>query len=117
MQFSSSKCPNSRLGPTHVMAKPATASYLAARPLVLGLAKVLFLCIAQLPLANAAPIYAATLFHTADKEAKEDGDNPQLWLYLTFAAALVLLGGAFAGLTIALMGQVPFPSLTPTPGA
>lgn len=30
----------------------------------------------------------------------------QLWLYLSFAAALVLLGGAFAGLTIALMGQV-----------
>ncbi|RVX66344.1 hypothetical protein B0A52_09952 [Exophiala mesophila] len=87
------------------MAKPATASYLAARPLVLGLAKILSLCITQLPLANAAPIYASTLFHPSDKEAEEDGPNQQLWLYLTVAAALVLLGGAFAGLTIALMGQ------------
>ena len=96
------------------MAKPATASYLAARPLVLGLAKILSLCITQLPLANAAPIYASTLFHPSDKEAEEDGPNQQLWLYLTVAAALVLLGGAFAGLTIALMGQVILRSPTVT---
>ncbi|KAI9683200.1 MAG: hypothetical protein M1829_005991 [Trizodia sp. TS-e1964] len=31
--------------------------------------------------------------------------SPSLWLYLGTAVALVLLGGAFAGLTIALMGQ------------
>lgn len=32
--------------------------------------------------------------------------KPTLWIYLAIAIALVLLGGAFAGLTIALMGQV-----------
>lgn len=32
--------------------------------------------------------------------------NPTLWIYLAVAIGLVLLGGAFAGLTIALMGQV-----------
>lgn len=33
-------------------------------------------------------------------------NKPTLWIYLAVAVALVLLGGAFAGLTIALMGQV-----------
>ncbi|SLM39945.1 Domain of unknown function DUF21 [Lasallia pustulata] len=31
--------------------------------------------------------------------------QPRLWIYLAVAIGLVLLGGAFAGLTIALMGQ------------
>ncbi|KAF1998491.1 DUF21-domain-containing protein [Amniculicola lignicola CBS 123094] len=31
--------------------------------------------------------------------------DPQLWVYLSVAMVLVLLGGVFAGLTIALMGQ------------
>lgn len=35
-------------------------------------------------------------------------DKPTLWIYLAVAIALVLLGGAFAGLTIALMGQVSY---------
>lgn len=81
-------------------------SYLALRPAILGLAKVLFLSLAQIPFAQSAPLYASNLFSATDEEeAKEPGD-PSLWLYLTVAAALVLLGGAFAGLTIALMGQV-----------
>ena len=32
--------------------------------------------------------------------------SPTLWIYIAVALGLVLLGGAFAGLTIALMGQV-----------
>ena len=72
---------------------------------MLGLAKVVFLALAQLPLAQAAPIQLASFFHSQDEEGKKPGD-PSLWLYLSVAAALVLLGGAFAGLTIALMGQV-----------
>ncbi|KAH6677294.1 hypothetical protein B0J14DRAFT_615527 [Halenospora varia] len=39
---------------------------------------------------------------------EEEGGNPEdgsLWLYLGIALALVVLGGVFAGLTIALMGQ------------
>lgn len=42
--------------------------------------------------------------------AEDDGtakppDDPEFWLYIGIAIALVLGGGAFAGLTIALMGQ------------
>ena len=74
---------------------------------MLGLAKVAILSLAQLPLVQAAPVHLSSLFSTKDDEGKEPGD-PSLWLYLSVAAALVLLGGAFAGLTIALMGQVSF---------
>lgn len=42
----------------------------------------------------------------ADEEPPMSPDKPTLWIYLAVAIALVLLGGAFAGLTIALMGQV-----------
>jgi metal transporter CNNM len=75
--------------------------YLASRPIALGLAKVLVIALAQLPaLAVAAPTRVW---------ARHDDDptgDPGLWLYLSVAFALVLSGGAFAGLTIALMGQV-----------
>lgn len=36
-----------------------------------------------------------------DDDKGKPADDPQLWAYLGVAAALVLLGGAFAGLTIA----------------
>ena len=75
-------------------------AYLARRPMVLGLIKVLVLAIGQIPLASAAPIYISSLLFAAGEP------DPSLWIYLGIAAALVLLGGAFAGLTIALMGQV-----------
>jgi metal transporter CNNM len=35
------------------------------------------------------------------KEDAQEAQDPSLWLYLLTAAILVLLGGAFAGLTIA----------------
>ena len=41
-----------------------------------------------------------------DEEPPMSPQKPTLWIYLAVAIALVLLGGAFAGLTIALMGQV-----------
>jgi metal transporter CNNM len=84
----------------------ATSSYLAQRPLVLGLAKVLFLSVGQIPLVQAAPLLARELFSATDEMEPKDPDDPELWINLTIAAVLVLLGGAFAGLTIALMGQV-----------
>ncbi|KAF2421144.1 DUF21-domain-containing protein [Tothia fuscella] len=61
-------------------------------------------CIAVfIPLTQASPLpdYAVAKKPAAEPEV----DGPGLWAYLTTAAALVLLGGAFAGLTIALMGQ------------
>ncbi|EME49920.1 hypothetical protein DOTSEDRAFT_85203 [Dothistroma septosporum NZE10] len=70
--------------------------FAALRPAVLVAARLLLL-----PLASAAPI-----LHTlADEDLSKDADDPSLWIYLGVAVALVLLGGVFAGLTIALMGQ------------
>src|SRR4051812_20942090 len=83
---------------------PSPYRSLAARPLILGLAKLLLLAISQLPLATAAPALSP-LFISSDAEPPKEPSDPSLWLYLGVSAALVLSGGAFAGLTIALMGQ------------
>lgn len=88
------------------MAGAGTNRYLARRPLVLGISKVIALTIGQSSLVQAAPFHASTFLFSAEKDGSKDAENPSLWLYLTVAAVLVLLGGAFAGLTIALMGQV-----------
>lgn len=58
----------------------------------------LLLSIARLPLLRAAP--ALSIILATEAEGKPS-DDPQLWVYLGTALALVLLGGAFAGLTIA----------------
>lgn len=80
--------------------------YLARRPLVLGLSKAFFLTLAQVPLAQTIPVQISEyLYHTTEDLEPKPADDPSLWAYLAVAAALVLLGGAFAGLTIALMGQ------------
>ncbi|KKK12313.1 hypothetical protein P175DRAFT_0426540 [Aspergillus ochraceoroseus IBT 24754] len=86
------------------MAIPANRS-LALRPVVLGLGKLLMLSLSHVSFVSAAP---TPHFLTARKHSHFDplpADDPSLWLYLGVAAALVLSGGAFAGLTIALMGQ------------
>ncbi|KAI9736552.1 MAG: hypothetical protein M1818_006063 [Claussenomyces sp. TS43310] len=70
----------------------------------MGLAKVLILGLGQISSANAVPL-KRFLRIAADDETPKDTDDPNLWLYLGIAVILVLLGGAFAGLTIALMGQ------------
>ncbi|KAG9787997.1 Protein MAM3 [Exophiala dermatitidis] len=80
-------------------------AYLASRPMVMGLAKVLVVAFSQIPFVRAAPLHPLYLLAVPDKPEVHDPSNPSLWIYLTVAAALVLLGGAFAGLTIALMGQ------------
>jgi len=68
------------------------------RPAVLAIARLL-----ALPLVSALPL--STLKSSEDDDAPKDASDPNLWLYLGVAVALVLLGGVFAGLTIALMGQ------------
>lgn len=61
------------------------------------------------PLASAAPTISSSLWQrsisTFEEDAPKDADDPNLWVYLGVGVILVLLGGAFAGLTIALMGQ------------
>jgi metal transporter CNNM len=78
----------------------------ATRPLVLSLAKLAIIAISQIPFTTAAPIFSPLFLSSRDTEPPKHPSDPSLWLYLGFSAALVLSGGAFAGLTIALMGQV-----------
>lgn len=88
----------------HVSTTTSFNRYTSLRPVVLGVAKLAFL-----PLVSAAPTFfnqpiAARAEHKHGSGGMEAGD-PDLWLYLGVAIVLVLSGGAFAGLTIALMGQ------------
>lgn len=71
----------------------------ARRPAIHGVAKVLLLVLAQVAHASAAPL--KELFGLKKEEPAGDAKDPSMWLYLAVAAVLVLLGGAFAGLTIA----------------
>lgn len=82
--------------------------YAAGRPIVLGLVKVLILILGQLPLIAAAPasFNQHDLLRSTEVEELRPVTDPGFWLNIGIATALVLTGGAFAGLTIALMGQV-----------
>jgi metal transporter CNNM len=80
--------------------------YISARPAILGLAKVLFLGLYQVSLAKAAPLSKfITLLNAGGGHGPKTPAEPSLWIYLSIALVLVLLGGVMAGLTIALMGQ------------
>ena len=64
-----------------------------------GLSKILLLVLAQITHVAAAPLKKyITLLRLEDSEDVEGGS---LVLYLSVAMVLVMLGGAFAGLTIA----------------
>ncbi|CCF44597.1 hypothetical protein CH063_00521 [Colletotrichum higginsianum] len=67
------------------------------RTAVLGLTKALTLGVSSVA---AAPLHAVT---HPDNEPEAEGNS--FWPLMGASIALVLLGGAFAGLTIALMGQ------------
>ncbi len=89
-----------------------TSSPVAARATLFSLVRLLVLALTHLPFLHAAPVsprgwglYDGTAAKDEEEGAKP-AEDPTLWIYLTFAVGLVLLGGAFAGLTIALMGQV-----------
>ncbi|KAK3945648.1 hypothetical protein QBC46DRAFT_371272 [Diplogelasinospora grovesii] len=71
---------------------------LVARSFTVGLARLVFV---SLSTAYAAPVSISEHYH--DEAPEEDGAS--LWVLYVASLALVLLGGAFAGLTIALMGQ------------
>lgn len=90
--------------PSSASSQPTTNSngYLATRPAILGLAKLLFLGLCQVSYVSAAPV-TQFLGITKEKDEPKDAEDPSLWLYLGVAAILVLLGGAFAGLTIAFV--------------
>lgn len=71
----------------------------ASRPAILGLAKVLFMGLSQMSYVAAAPV--KDMFGLAKEELPKDPADASLWIYLAIAMVLVLLGGVFAGLTIA----------------
>ncbi|KAJ6780003.1 hypothetical protein PWT90_10630 [Aphanocladium album] len=78
------------------MRRAASAGAIASlRPAVLGMARVVGLGLSSVA---AAPLQKA-------HEPHEDQPETPLWVLCVASMALVLLGGAFAGLTIALMGQ------------
>jgi metal transporter CNNM len=72
--------------------------YSATRPLALAFAKAL-LFLYRLQPANAIPL--TSIFELPKGDVSNSSGDPSLWLYLGVAVVLVLLGGAFAGLTIA----------------
>lgn len=69
---------------------------MAFRPAILGLSRAVF----TLGVASAAPIRVLDELHDGNEE-----EGSEFWLLFGISIFLVLLGGAFAGLTIALMGQ------------
>lgn len=69
---------------------------LAFRPAILALSKSLFTVGA-----SAAPLHIMEKLH----DGNEEEEGTELWILYLASMFLVLLGGAFAGLTIALMGQ------------
>ena len=70
-----------------------------ARTAVLGLSKVLFLSLS----AAAAPVRSGSGLALREHNDGDDPDSPgaSLWVLYVASLILVLLGGAFAGLTIA----------------
>ncbi|PHH86706.1 hypothetical protein CDD83_9867 [Cordyceps sp. RAO-2017] len=74
----------------------ASGPFTSLRPAVLGLGRLVGLglsAVAAAPVARTEP------------GADDDGEPTPLWVLAVASMALVLLGGAFAGLTIAFMGQ------------
>lgn len=67
-----------------------------------GISRLLFLALAQITHVAAMPL-KDYIGHVKGAHVMDhlDEEDPSLWLYLAVAAILVLLGGAFAGLTIA----------------
>ncbi|KAI9794595.1 MAG: hypothetical protein M1816_004482 [Peltula sp. TS41687] len=73
---------------------------IATRPALLSIARLFVLAITRLPLIQAAPI-GFTVLEAAGTPSPKKPNDPRLWIYLVIAVFLVLMGGVFAGLTIA----------------
>jgi hypothetical protein len=75
-----------------------------------GLDPILRLCFSLLVssrLVRARPFERSTIGLLEDEDLPQSPQDPSLWAYLGTAVALVLLGGAFAGLTIAYVIPPP----------
>ncbi|KAL4780461.1 hypothetical protein BJX76DRAFT_364302 [Aspergillus varians] len=65
----------------------------------------LILLVIYLPLRSAFPLSSILTANAAESLEDDLDGSSDLWINLGAAVALVLIGGVFAGLTIALMGQ------------
>jgi metal transporter CNNM len=83
---------------TGAAGKHSYNGYTSTRTAVVGLAKILFLSLGQLSFVDALPV--GNFLRLTEKE-RHGPNEASLWLYLMTAIILVLLGGVFAGLTIA----------------
>lgn len=83
---------------------PAAGAPGSSRPTARGatasLGNVLVLGLMNLPLLRALALPLSSNVKATEEEGASP-DDPALWIYLSVAMALVLLGGIFAGLTIA----------------
>lgn len=77
----------------------------ARSPVLLCLVQRIVLMLCNIPQIRALPVRLG-LAAVVEEDPPLSPDSPTLWIYLAVAVGLVLLGGIFAGLTIALMGQV-----------
>jgi len=87
----------SSVQPAGRTSRPGAAVYSSARLLLVGAIHA--------ALVGAAPI-AQSIGILKEKKGGEEpaAEEAELWIYLSVALVLVLLGGAFAGLTIAYVG-------------
>ena len=97
---------------------PANAAPRAAPRLGAGgassLANVLILGLMNFPLLRALALPLGSGFKTnGEEEGGKDPEDPTLWIYLSVAMTLVLLGGIFAGLTIAFVACLPHTQILP----
>lgn len=82
--------------------RPSTSNgALRARPFALGIAKLC--CMSLWSVVTAAPV---SIFGSHYDDEVPEAEGHALWVLYVASAVLVLLGGAFAGLTIA---YVPLP--------
>ena len=84
---------------TRVATPSSSNGVLRARPFALGISKILFMSLSSV--VSAAPI---TLFKHYDDDVPEE-EGASLWVLYVASLVLVLLGGAFAGLTIAYVSR------------
>jgi metal transporter CNNM len=87
----------------HVTASQRRHGLFAPTSIALSCIKLILLGLGCIPFARAVPFQIPsrqTVFKEAEDEPKPPTDAA-LWVYLAIAMALVLLGGALAGLTIA----------------
>lgn len=80
---------------------PNGSSLRMARLALIGLCHAFAPMVAALPMPFGGAAIALHQLHQADEDLPKGADDPQLWLFLGIAVALVLAGGVFAGLTIA----------------